>query len=143
MDLFVILWPGGLFVLHSAGVISNSVYGELWLSIAETSGLLVVVSLALILVGIWRRESAMGMRTSQLFVYLSGFAIFAWVIFALFAGVVEEQAATDCLLYYPYACTPVPGAEVYAQFYVVPSLAVSFVILLLGIWNLAVLKDRW
>lgn len=140
IDLFVILWPGPLFALHSAKVIGNSVYADSWFFLAEISGVLVALSLALISVGIWRRESTMGLRTSQFFVALSGFAIFAWVIVALFGVVVEEQAATDCGYPNLWNCTLL-NAGMFGNFYVVPSLAVSFIALISGLWNLVSLDE--
>ena len=143
IDLFVILWPGPLFLVHSAGVISDSAYVDLWLFLAECSGLLVAVSVALILVGIWRRESTMGLRTSQFFVALSGFAIFAWAVVAIFGVVVEVQATTDCGINYRpnlWNCT-LGNATVYGNSYIVPSLVVSFIALISGLWSLMSLDE--
>jgi len=138
IDLFITLWPGVLY-LGAANAFGAIASADLWLFLAEVSALLVVLGLGMIVVGIWRSGS-MGLRTSQLLVALSIVAILGWLTVANFPIGVGNWAAMDCGYLETSKCTLVQAGG-YADFYYLPSLALTIILLLTGLGNLVSLDD--
>jgi len=111
----------------------------LWLFLAEISVLLAATSLSMTMLGIFRRGK-IGLRTSQLLIVLGVFAFFGTLVSAGYVSGAGHWAAMDCGSPNPWKCNLSQATE-YVNFYFIPSLLVSILVVSSGMGNLA-LSER-